>query len=232
MTLKAISVQAIILIFALGTSACAEAKKPDIVSLIPILEAMRPVMTCIGEAKQGDSKAAEVCAKNGGIALTSGTSEPPNLNDLKLQFVATWLYFDQDPARRMSIADFDGALDFAQCIEKTAFADPAFSSRTERGVAAARIRADAACREHPLSMMRVSPELVSSGKTIENAAQIMLARSLSGLSLNYALETNGLITDAMRPCVRYSDGRPPSRGCMGKPQSEAFSPPPSPSTNR
>jgi hypothetical protein len=223
--LRATSVRTIILTLALGATACAEAKKPDRASLLPTFEAMKPVVVCLGNTKPGDNRAAETCASNGGITLAQSKSDPPTLNDFKLQAVVTWLFLDRDPARRMSATDFDQALDFARCVETAAFADRDFSSRTERGVAAAQIRAEAACREHPLSMMRVSPEAAASGKPIESAAQMMVAKTFSGMSLTYALEANGLMTDAMRPCVRYLDGRPPSRGCKGKPQPTVTQPP-------
>jgi hypothetical protein len=230
--LETILARNVALALAVSTAACAEAKKPDTLSLLSTLESMRPVVTCLGEAKQNDSKATEMCASNGGITLSRSNGEFPNLNDLKLQFLAIWMHLDRYPGRRMSTADFDSALDFARCIETASFADPDFSSKTEHGVAAARTRADAACREHPLSLMQVSPKAAGSEMPIENAAQVLLARSISGLSLNYALEANGWMTDAMRPCVRYLDGRPPSRGCKGKPQLKAFPPPPPPSMNR
>jgi hypothetical protein len=223
--LKPLLVGTCVVALALGTAACAEARKPDRISLLPTLEAMRPVVACLREAKQSDGKAAEVCASSGDISLTNSTGEPSNLNDHKLRIVVTWMFLDRDPARRMSVADFDQALDFARCIEKAAVSDRDFSSKTERGVAAARVRANVACRGHPLSMMQVSPELATSGKPIENAAQIMLAGSLSGLSLNYALEANGWKTNAMRPCIRYGDGRPPSPGCAGKPEGRPSPPP-------
>lgn len=215
-------------ISAFGATSCAEAKKVDRVSLLPTLAAMRPIIMCLTKASPGDQRAAEDCATAGGIVLTPSTSEPPTINDLRAQLVGMWLYLDRNPARRISVADFDQALDFARCIKSAAFADPSFSSRTERGVAVARLRADAACREHPLSIKHLSPEVVASGKPIENAVQIMLARALSGFAVKYALEANGLITDAMRPCVRYLDGRPPSRGCKGKSQGRIYPPPPAP----
>ena len=222
---QVIPLRVLLVILVFGTTGCAEAKSTQRISLLPALEAMRPVVACLVEAKPGDSGAAKACATGNGIALQKSMRELPTLDDLKLQVIGMWLFLNQDPARRTSVSDFDQAIEFARCIESAAFAEKSFFSKTERGVAVARVNADAACRDHPLSMMRISPESAASGKPIDNAAQIMLARVVSGMAISYALEANGLMTDAMRPCVRYLDGRPPSPGCKGKPQGR---PPPPP----
>ena len=219
-----------IAVLTLACSSCAEAKNPERLSLLPTLENMKPVIVCLTKAQPNDKGASEQCARNGGIALTDRISEPPTLNDIKLQLIGLWMYVDRDPVHRISISDFDQVVDYARCIETAAYADRGFSSRSENGVGAAQMRAEFACRSHPLSMTAISPQAVASGHPIPNARQMMFARSLAGMSINYALEANGLMTNAMRPCIRYLDGRPPSRGCAGK--SEGRPPAPPPSYNR
>ena len=191
-------------------------------SLLPALSSMAPVMACI-EAVSHDTKITLAsCAREAGISIDKVEREPESPADFKQQVIFAWLMFNGDPSRPKKAESFARAIDYAQCIESAAYSNPEFSSLTRTGVEETRIRAELACKDHPLSIRNLNPNAVT---LPPDMADRMFARSVANLAFAYALKANGWFPNEMRPCIRYADGRPPSAGCLGKPEQR---PPPPP----
>ncbi|TXH20216.1 MAG: hypothetical protein E6R00_00695 [Gammaproteobacteria bacterium] len=204
-------------------TSCGQAKEPPRPSILPELERMQPVFDCIEATPQGANSEIESCAKKGGIDVNELPREPKKADEFKPLIVATWVFFDQDKTTRLASKNLPSMIDYARCIESNAYADRAFASRTAKGVAEAKFRAETACEGHPLSFRGLKPEQAT---TASDARERMLAKLMAASAINYALEANGWYPDEMRPCIKYLDGRPPSIGCSLNPQPEMASPPP------
>lgn len=209
------------ILFAMVLASCAEAKEPAKPSLLDDLPQMAPVIACIDAAQFGDEAALRACVEPSGLPLKRVEHDPKSLNDFKSKVILFWMMSNRGPDRQKNTALFTDAIGYARCVEKAAYSDSEFLSKTEKGVEAARARSELACKNHPLSLHRADP----SGRTLPaNVVGMMFAKVLANLALNYALEANGRFPQEMRPCVRYLDGRPPSAGCAGK--APILAPPP------
>lgn len=202
-------------------ASCAQAKDEPRPSLVPELLRMAPVIACIDAAPRDAWDAITACAKRAGIPVDVNQSEPETATDFKQRAVLTWLMLNRGPNRPLNQETFAKAVDYAKCVETAAYADVQFSSRTRKGVEEARLHADLACKDHPLSLRGLD---ANGATAAPDLAGRLVANSLANLTLMFALKANGWFPDEMRPCVRYLDGRPPSAGCTGK--SEAQPPPP------
>lgn len=212
-----------IIVVGMTIASCGQAKEPSRPSLLPELATMVPVIACIDAAPRGSTRELNDCVNQAGISSSKLQHDPKTLADFKLAVISTWLLLGNDPHRPLKPEALRRAIDYARCVETAAYADDAFSSRMSKGVTKAQIRAELACKDHPLSIMGASPEEVA---TAPNLPERLFARSLANMALRYALEANGWFPDEMRPCIRYLDGRPPSAGCAGKPERRPPPPPP------
>ncbi len=203
----------------------AEAKDLPPPSLLPELASLQPVLACIESFPSTSGSEVENCITDSGISMVRIPDEPKSAEEFMPLIVATWLYLDRDPTERISSKSLASMLDYARCVEASAYSNKSFSSRTSNGVAEARLQAAAACRDHPLFLTALRPE---EKKTASNVRERLLANLMANSALNYALEANGWFPDEMRPCIKYLDGRPPSIGCRLNPRSN-LSPPPPPS---
>ncbi len=209
---------------ALAMASCAEAKDKPRPSLLPEVAKMGPVFTCINEAsREGQGPGITHCLEAGGIPLERVGPDPKSLNDFKQLVVLSWLYLGRDVKYPLTPETLPKAIDYAKCVEVAAYSDPAFSSRTGKGVAEAKFRSEQACKDHPLTFRKLN----GSGRDLPaDAAERLFAQALANTALNFALEQNNWFPDEMRECVRYADGRPPSVGCKGKRGTPPVAPPP------
>lgn len=198
---------------ALAMASCAEAKDKARPSLLPEVAKMGPAFACIEAAPRNEKGALTNCFDQAGIAADKLAHEPISLSDFKQQVVVGWLMLARDPKRPLTPSFLPKAIDYAKCVEGAAYTDAAFSSRTSKGVAAATSRSELACKDHPLSLLKLDPK---SADTPPDASERLFASLLARSTLTYALKQNGWFPDDMRPCIRYLDGRPPSAGCKGK----------------
>jgi|GEM_PF-1940755 len=204
------------------SAACAEAKEPSKPSLLDDLPQLAPVIACIDAAPLDDEAALRACVERTGLPLKDIAHEPKSLNDFKANVLILWIVTNRGADRQKNTASFAEAIDYARCVEKFAYSDKEFSSRTEKGVAAVRARAELHCKDHPLSLRGAYRR---EGTLPPRTAVMMFASGVANMALNYALEANGWFPDEMRPCFRYGDGRPPSAGCAGKPEPRIPPPP-------
>lgn len=203
-------------------ASCTQAEESSRPSILPTLTAMEPVLACIDGALLDPSPKLNECFEKAGISLVRPSNEPKTAADFKSLVIGFWLQLDRDPNHPLRIESFPKGLDYAACVETAAYADKAFSSRTEKGVWEAQSRAEDACKSHPLSIRGLKPDEAAATADI---ADRLYAKALANLAMTYALEANGWYPDEMRPCIRYLDGRPPSAGCAGKPEPHAPPPP-------
>jgi len=203
-------------------TACVQAKERSRPSLLPTLSSMAPVIACIDAAPHDAKAALTACVKEAGIPFDKVEKEPELPADFKQYVILTWLMLDRDPSRPLKPESLTKAIDYARCIESAAYSDDAFSSRTRKGVEETRLRAEFACKDHPLSIRSLNPNAATLPPDI---ADRLFAKSVANLAFTYALKVNGWFPNEMRPCFRYLDGRPPSPGCAGKPEPRAPPPP-------
>lgn len=198
-------------------------------SILPELRAMAPVIACVDAARRDTFAEVNGCVRRAGLSLDKIEPEPKTVADFKVAVITAWLLLDGDPKRPLEPAALGRAIDYAQCIESAAYRDEDFARRTRKGIAQAQMRADAACKDHPLSLTGSSPDVAAARP---DASEKLFARAVANLAVGYALEANGWFPDELRPCIRYVDGRPPSAGCAGKPQPLPVRPPPPPATTK
>jgi len=208
---------------ALAMASCAEAKDKPRPSLLPEVAKMAPVLTCIDAASSKDQAALTGCLEEARIPLEKVGPDAVSLNDFKQRVVLAWLYLGRDAKYPLNPDTLPNAIDYAKCVEGAAYADPAFSSGTGKGVAEATFRSEQACKDHRLSFRKLDP---NSKNLPSNVAERLFAQALANTALTFALEQNKWFPDEMRECVRYADGRPPSVGCKGKRGVPPFAPPP------
>lgn len=211
-----------LMLVGIAMTSCGQAKEWSRPSLLPELSNMAPVIRCI-DALPRDAKAElAACAEQAGIPMDRGEPEPKSAADFKRDVILLWLMLDRDPSRPLKPESFTKAIDYARCIESAAYSDDAFSSRTRMGVEETGLRAELACKDHPLSIRSLSP---NAANLPPNIAERLFAKFVANLAFTYALKANGWFPNEMRPCFRYLDGRPPSPGCAGKPEPRAPPPP-------
>lgn len=198
-------------------------------SILPELRAMTPVIACVDAAPRNDNVEVNGCVRRAGLSLDKIEPEPKTVADFKVAVIAAWLLLGHDPKRPLEPAALGRAIDYAQCIESAAYRDENFARRTGKGIAQAQMRADVACKDHPMSLTGLSPD-VSAARP--DAREKLFARALANLAVRYALEANGWFPDELRPCIRYGDGRPPSAGCAGKPPLRMRPPPSLPTVTK
>lgn len=214
--------RALIMLVAMVMAPCAPAKERSRPSLLPTFSSMEPVISCIDAAPRDAKAALSACVDQAGIPIDKPEMDPESLADFKQHVIVTWLMLDRDPNRPLKPESLTKAIDYARCIESAAYADEAFSSRTRMGVEETRLRAELACKDHPLSIRSLNPNATTLPIDIVDR---LFAKSVANFAFTYALKANGWFPSEMRPCFRYLDGRPPSPGCAGKPEQRAPPPP-------
>jgi len=207
---------------ALASASCAEAKERARPSLLADLPQMAPVIACIDTAPLDDEAAVKACVAPTGLSFEKTVPEPKSLNDFRTKVLLFWMASNRGPDRAKNSGSFLEAIDYARCVERAAYADRDFSSKTRSRVEVAQLRSELACNTHPLSLYRQQP---NAGTASPDIFTRMFAKVLASLAMHYALEANGWFPDAMRPCVRYTDGRPPSAGCANERPAPAPPPP-------
>lgn len=220
---------ACIFAFAAGCESNAEAQP----SLLPSLAELRPAIFCIDAAT--DENGVRDCVIKQGI--TNEHRYPDQLSsreDFKRQTLLMWATLGRGGAARLSSSQFASAMEYASCIERATNALERLEGEPKRAIGLGMAKAEVSCASQPLSVQSVAkrhPSLLN-GKTSDQAAEEMkaffLAQTFASAVYRYVIESNGWVTDEMRPCVRYLDGRPPSVGCAGEPQPKPKLPPPAP----
>ena len=208
---------------ALALACCAQAKDVERPSLLPEIAKMEPDFACISDAPRDERLALAACFQQAGVASDKLANDPSSLSDFKQVILVSWLMSNRDPNRPLTAAALPRVIDYAKCVEKAAYADEAFSSRSAKGVQTAKIRSELACRDHPLSLRNLD---LNGKDQPSDVAERLFANLLANSALTFALKQNGWFPDEMRPCIRYLDGRPPSAGCKGKLQGRPPIPPP------
>jgi hypothetical protein len=189
-------------------------------SLIPSLKRLRPVIVCVDE-NSGENERLQ-CGKKIGISKDYRLpDEPKTPSDLTIQAVLTWAALTRGTGEKLSAQQFDEAIEFATCIEQATRTLRSLQSEGDprNAIGAGHAKTQAACADQYFSSQSMAsrhPGLLrgelKSIPVSELKAQL-LATIFAGAAYRYVIEANGWVTDAMRPCVRYLDGRPPSAGC-------------------
>jgi len=126
-----------VVLVAMVSAACAEAKEPSRPSLLDDLPQLAPAIACIDAAPLDDETALKACVERTGLSFKDITHEPKSLNDFKANILMLWIVTNRGADRQKNTASFAEAIDYARCVEKSAYSDKEFSSRTEKGVAGA-----------------------------------------------------------------------------------------------
>ncbi|MEP2236367.1 MAG: hypothetical protein ABJM58_11265 [Alteripontixanthobacter sp.] len=195
----------LIAILALPTSACsAEAEPQDQITLLPHVLAMRPIVACIedhvassekdeiwvGGSPQGPAHDREMLRRcsEGHLELNERDIDEQSPGYYQQAIFSSMMFIFGDKHNHLTANDFDSAVDFAKCVESTAFSLPGFSSRNNRGLSVAIRQAELSCSEHPLALKPMQPAEASAP---ENARAIMFANFVSNANLRYILEKMG-----------------------------------------
>ncbi|MBB4641348.1 hypothetical protein HNQ99_001653 [Rhizorhapis suberifaciens] len=213
---------ALIVFVGMAMASCGQAKERSRPSLLPALSSMAPVIACVDAAPRDAKDALTACVSEAGTPIGRVEQEAESLADFRQLVIITWLMLDRDPSRPLKPESLTKMIDYARCIEAAAYSDDAFSSRTRKGVVETRLRAELACKDHPLSIRSLDLNAVTLPPDI---AERLFAKAIANLAFTYALKANGWFPNEMRPCIRYLDGRPPSAGCAGKPEPRLPPPP-------
>ena len=218
---------ALTLVFVAGCGSGAAAKP----SLIPSLVELKPAISCI-DAASNESSVRE-CLKVQGIASDyKYPDQPRSTEDFKRQTLLTWAILGRG-GPHLSSDHFGSAMDYASCIEMATNALPGLEGEPKKAIGAGMAKAELSCANQSLSVHSLAkrhPDLLK-GETrdlpIGEIKANVLARIFAAATYRYVIEANGWVTDEMRPCLRYLDGRPPSAGCAGEPELRApVRPPP------
>ena len=218
---------ACIFAFAAGCESNAEAQP----SLLPSLAELRPAIFCIDAAT--DKNGVRDCLMKQGITSDYRyPDQPSSREDFKRQTLLMWATLGRGGAAHLSSSHFASAMEYASCIERATNALERLEGERKKAIGLGMAKAEVSCASQPLSVQSVAkrhPSLLN-GQTSDQAMEEMkaffLARTFASAVYRYVIESYGWVTDEMRPCVRYLDGRPPSVGCAGETKLPAPAPPP------
>lgn len=216
-----------VFVFAAGCESDAEAQP----SLLPSLAELKPAIFCIDAAP--DENGVRDCLMKQGITSDYRyPDQPSSSEDFKRQTLLTWATFGRGGAAHLSSSHFASAMEYASCIERATNALKRLEGEPEKAIGLGMAKAEVSCASQPLSVQSVAkrhPSLLN-GQTSDQAREEMkalfLARTFASAAYRYVIEDNGWVTDEMRPCVRYLDGRPPSVGCAREPETRPPASPP------
>jgi hypothetical protein len=235
----------VLLALAASTSAChAEEVDADDVSLLPVIEEMRPAFECV-EEKVASSDQLEIwkfgaptgpafseavakdCVTLAGLTLSAPTKalSPESLDEFRWLIFRAWLLSAGDHRDHLKTSELDSALDFARCMETNLKKRPGFLSGNMEGLSSAEVAAMQACSTHPLSALARNYD--DQTALPDNARMMIFANSIAGANMRFILEKKGKVPNEMRPCVYYGDGSR-SIGCdlNGRPPRPIVAPPP------
>ncbi|MCP9221879.1 hypothetical protein MKP08_03845 [Erythrobacter sp. LQ02-29] len=218
-----------------GLSACSSEASAQ-PSLIGALQDTRPVVLCLEEASNDD--AIRTCGEALGIGSDFEWSQRPRtLEEFTQIAVLGWFTFTRGAPTSITDNQFQNAIDYAKCVERETLAlgriEPTADPQNAIGFAKANV--DKACADHPMSQMSFAARnpgvLTGDFDQVDEAefSPYFLAASFASAAFNHAIESEGWVSEDMRPCFVTAKGQYSSDYCAKKARNSPRPAPPPPS---
>lgn len=208
-----------LLIFAVGCESNASAQR----NIVSSFADLKKAILCLETAS--DQSGVRACLASHSVSTDSNPIETPKTpQDYQRQALMMWTAVARNDGSPLSSRHFDLAIEYASCIEDATLSLKSLDGDPRAAIALGWAKARMACQGQffsTASMAKRHPDLLSGVKgnlPASEAKAYLLAGIFSKLTFGYVIETNGWVTEGMRPCVRYLDGRAPSASCAGEPQ--------------